>query len=79
MRIARYLAPATAVLALAACGEAEEPADTSYEEQLPAPTPQGDSASEPVADNTSITDGRDEQVDEQYGGDNIPVVEDPAG
>ena len=79
MRIARYILPATAIATLAACGGAEEKADTSYEESLSVPTPTGDTDAEPVDTNTSITGGPDEQVDAESGGDNIPVVEDPAG
>ncbi len=79
MRLLRLIVPFTAFAGLAACSEAETPADTSYEEQLPVPTPTGDTASQPVRPNTSITGGADEQVDAQYGGDNIPVEEDPAG
>ncbi|MGB7409476.1 MAG: hypothetical protein WA908_13310, partial [Pontixanthobacter sp.] len=75
----RYIAPVLTLATLAACGEAEEPADTSYEEQLPIPTQSGDTASEPVPTNDSIEGGADEQVDQQYSGDNTPVVEDPEG
>lgn len=79
MRLSHFIIPIIAVGGLTACSEAEEPADTSYEEQLPSPVPQGDTASEPAPDNTSIEGGPDEQVDQQYGGENTPVVDDPAG
>ncbi|MGB3739082.1 MAG: hypothetical protein WA948_06985 [Pontixanthobacter sp.] len=79
MHIARIILPTAAILTLTACGGAEEKADTSYEESLSVPTPQGDTDAEPVDTNDSITGGPDEQVDAESGGDNIPVVEDPAG
>ncbi|GMN13936.1 hypothetical protein [Altererythrobacter sp. MTPC7] len=67
-------ASVTAIAALALAGCSEEPeVDTSYESELPAPVPQGDSASEPVPDNTSITGGPDEQVDAMASGDEVPV------
>ena len=79
MHSTRLILPSFILGMLTACGEAEEPADTSYEEELPVPTPQGDTGTEPVDTNTSITGGPDEQVDQQYGGDNVPVVDDPVG
>ena len=63
------LAPFT----LAACDGAEQEPDTSYEEQLPAPVQDAEPAGNDVAsvpDNTSVEGGPDEQVDDQYAGEN---------
>ena len=67
-RLAAAMMLTTAAM-LAACGSGgaeppEGPVDTSYEQSLPAPVRQGDSAAAPVPDNTSVADGPDEQVDE---------------
>ena len=66
----RFLILAAAPFALAACGDSgDENLDTSYEEGLPAPVPEGGEGLESVPDNDTIEGGPDEQVDTQYSGD----------
>ena len=57
-------------LALAACSEPAETPDTSYEESLPAPVEDAGPGATGVADNDTMENGPDEQVDAQYSGEN---------
>ncbi len=69
MKITTAFAAILPAFALAACGSEQPEPDTSYEEQLPAPVPEGGEGLASVPDNDSIEGGPDEQVDEQYAGD----------
>jgi hypothetical protein len=69
MKYSAMLTMMTTSLALMACNEEVEEPDTAYEQQLPAPVPEGGDGIASVPDNDSIEDGPDERIDDQYAGD----------
>ncbi len=60
---------------LAACDNPEVRPDTTYEQTLDSPVPQGDTGPEPVPDNDTIVGGADEQVDAAAAGDDFEIEE----
>ena len=61
---------APAFLSLAACGGETDPVNTEFEEEVPAPVADAPDG-EPAPVNDTIGGGADEQVDEQYSGENM--------
>lgn len=69
MKLPALIVLPLSALAIAACGSEQPDADTSYEEQLPAPVEEAGDGLASVPDNDTIEGGPDEQVDAQYSGD----------
>ena len=56
----------------------EGPSDTSFEQAAPNPVPGGDTAAEPVPDNTSAVSGPDERADAILDYDSTSPAREPA-
>ena len=65
----KFALPAAALVILSSCGDVEQEPDTTYEQTLSSPVPQGDAAGEPVPDNDTTESGPDEQLDAVATGD----------
>ena len=59
----KFALPATALALLAGCGDVEQQPDTTYEQTLNSPVPQGEASGAPAPDNETMAGGPDEQVD----------------